>query len=283
MNIIGKIFVFAVFIMSLVFMTFAIALFATHTNWREEIVRDRNSVKPGEQVGYKAQLEDAKKEREKLTSDISKLTTDVAASEAARDQVIAQMQTALEEKNKDLEVLRKTKETREKEREEAQQELAATHVELKIITDEIKGLRVEVREQQSIVDGQLKRAAELAEKLHTSESSLQIVSERKTQLEKQVANARLLLKQSGLSIDSPQKDFVPTVEGQVTAVNKDSIEFNLGSDDGIQAGIDMVVYRQGKYLGKVKVRSVKTDRANADVIGKNGVILQGDRVATRLK
>jgi hypothetical protein len=126
-------------------------------------------------------------------------------------------------------------------------------------------------------------AAELAEKLHTSESSLQIVSERKTQLEKQVANARLLLKQSGLSIDSPQKDLVPTVEGQVTAVNKDSIEFNLGSDDGIQAGIDMVVYRQGKYLGKVKVRSVKADRANADVIGKNGVILQGDRVATRLK
>lgn len=47
MNIIGKIFVFAVFIMSLVFMTFAIALFATNTNWREEIVRDRNSVKPG--------------------------------------------------------------------------------------------------------------------------------------------------------------------------------------------------------------------------------------------
>jgi len=283
MNIIGKIFVFAVFIMSLVFMTFAIALFATNTNWREEIVRDRNSVKPGESVGYKFQLEDAKKEREKLTTDITKLTNEVAASEAARDQVIAQMQTAIEEKNKDLEVLRKTKETREKEREEAQQELAATHVELKIITDEIKGLRVEVREQQSIVDGQLKMAAELAEKLHTSESSLQIVSERKTQLEKQVANARLLLKQSGLSIDSPQKDLVPTVEGQVTAVNKDTIEFNLGSDDGIQAGIDMVVYRHGKYLGKVKVRSVKTDRANADVIGKNGVILQGDRVATRLK
>ena len=55
MNIIGKIFVFAVFIMSLVFMTFAIALFATNTNWREEIVRDRNSVKPGESVGYKFQ------------------------------------------------------------------------------------------------------------------------------------------------------------------------------------------------------------------------------------
>ena len=32
MNIIGKIFVFAVFIMSLVFMSFGVALYSTHTN-----------------------------------------------------------------------------------------------------------------------------------------------------------------------------------------------------------------------------------------------------------
>ena len=36
MNILGKIFVFAVFIMSLVFMSFAVAIFASHTNWKAE-------------------------------------------------------------------------------------------------------------------------------------------------------------------------------------------------------------------------------------------------------
>jgi septal ring factor EnvC (AmiA/AmiB activator) len=39
MNILGKIFVFAVFIMSLVFMSFAVAIFASHTNWKAEAER----------------------------------------------------------------------------------------------------------------------------------------------------------------------------------------------------------------------------------------------------
>ena len=39
MNAIGKIFVFAVFIMSLVLMTFAGAIFVSHTNWQAEIER----------------------------------------------------------------------------------------------------------------------------------------------------------------------------------------------------------------------------------------------------
>jgi hypothetical protein len=36
MNIIGKIFVFAVFVMSLVFMSFAVAIYSSHTNWERE-------------------------------------------------------------------------------------------------------------------------------------------------------------------------------------------------------------------------------------------------------
>ena len=39
MNILGKIFVFAVFIMSLVFMSFAVAIFASHTNLKAEAER----------------------------------------------------------------------------------------------------------------------------------------------------------------------------------------------------------------------------------------------------
>ena len=39
MNTLGKIFVFAVMIMSVVFMSFAIAIFSSHTNWQEESKR----------------------------------------------------------------------------------------------------------------------------------------------------------------------------------------------------------------------------------------------------
>ena len=166
MNTIGKIFVFALFIMSLVFMSFAVALYSTHTNWRDEIMRTREQIKAGQQLGYKAQLDQAKTDRNNLSAEITKLQAEVAASEAARDQVVAKIQTALEEKNKDLEVLRKEKEARELEREKAQAELAAARLELEAASKVVADLRSEVRTQQDKVDEQVDRAAKIASELH---------------------------------------------------------------------------------------------------------------------
>jgi septal ring factor EnvC (AmiA/AmiB activator) len=285
MNIIGKIFVFAVFVMSLVFMSFAIALFSTHTNWREEITRPADQVQAGKPLGYKLQLDEAKKERETLTAEIAKLTAEVAASEAARDQIVAKIQTALGEKDKELQALRKAKDTREDEREKAQTELAMTRTELEKATKTVEGLRDDIRGMQAKVDEQVTRTAKLAGELHEKESFLEIATERKAQLEKQVANARLLLKQHGLAIESLPRDHVPTAGGVVTAVADDSIEVTLGGDDGVQMGHFLEVYRNDEYLGRVQVISVKPDRSVGRVIRefKRGDIQPGDRVATRLK
>ncbi len=285
MNIIGKIFVFAVFVMSLVFMSFAIALFSTHTNWRDEITRTADQVQAGKPLGYKLQLEEAKKERETLTAEIAKLTAEVASSEAARDQVVAKIQTALEEKDKELQDLRKDKDAREDEREKAQSELAMARAELEKATKTVEELRADIAKQQNTVNDAVARSAKLAGELHEKESFLEIATERKAQLEKQVANARLLLKQHGLAIESLPRDQVPTAGGIVTAVADDSIEVTLGGDDGVQMGHFLEVYRDDEYLGRVQVISVKPDRSVGRVIRefKRGDIQPGDRVATRLK
>ena len=285
MNILGKIFVFAVFVMSLVFMSFAIALYSTHTNWKEEILRESNEVRVGKPLGWKAQLTEAKKDREKAQGEIDTLKSEVAASEAARDQVVAKIQTALEEKNQELVALREEKVDREKERAEAQEEVAKARDELKELTAKIDGLRTQVKTQQSAVDEQVSRAAKLAIELHEQESFLAIANERKAQLEKQVANARLLLKQGGLSVDSLPRDQLPAIDGVVTAVVNDSIEVSLGGQDGVQMGHFLEVYRNNQYVGRVKVVSVKADKAMAVVIREfsRGSIQAGDRVATKLK
>lgn len=285
MNIIGKIFVFAVFVMSLVFMSFAIALFSTHTNWRDEITRTADQVQAGKPLGYKLQLEEAKKERETLTAEIAKLTAEVAASEAARDQVVAKIQTALEEKDKELQDLRTEKDAREDKRVKAEADLAAANQELKKATEKIEELRDTIVDQRKTVDVEIARSAKLAGELHEKESFLEIATERKAQLEKQVANARLLLKQHGLAIESLPRDQVPTAGGIVTAVADDSIEVTLGGDDGVQMGHFLEVYRDDEYLGRVQVISVKPDRSVGRVIRefKRGDIQPGDRVATRLK
>ena len=285
MNIIGKIFVFAVFVMSLVFMSFAIALFSTHTNWRDEITRTADQVQAGKPLGYKLQLEEAKKERETLTAEIAKLTAEVAASEAARDQVVAKIQTALEEKDKELQDLRKDKDAREDEREKAQSELAMARAELEKATKTVEDLRADIAKQQNTVNDAVARSAKLAGELHEKESFLEIAVERKKQLEKQVANARDLLKQHGLAIDSLPRDHVPAIDGVVTAVADDAVEVTLGGDDGVQTGHFLEVWRDDEYLGRVQVISVKPDRCMGRVVPefRRGIIQPGDRVATRLK
>jgi hypothetical protein len=285
MNLIGKIFVFAVFVMSLVFMSFAAAIYSSHTNWREEIERTAEQVQPGKQLGYKYQVEELKKERESLQTSITSLQQPVAASEAARDQVVAKLQYALNEKSGELEKLRVQEKEREAERKTTLDALTVAQAELEKANKAANELREAVKRQQSKVDEQVDRAAKLAADLHEKESFLEIANERKAQLEKQVANARLLLQQSGLSIDSPPKDRVPDIDGLVTAVADDSVEVSLGGDDGVQLGHELEVYRDGQYLGRVRVVSVKPDKAIAIVIKQfsRGIIQRGDRVATRLK
>ena len=105
------------------------------------------------------------------------------------------------------------------------------------------------------------------------------------QLEKQVTQARLLLKQNGLSLDSLPKDRVPTMNGVVVAVVDDAIEVSLGFDDGLQTGHQIEVYRNDEYLGRAIVKSVKPDRAVAVLVREysRGIVQRGDKVTTRLK
>ncbi len=71
----------------------------------------------------------------------------------------------------------------------------------------------------------------------------------------------------------------------MTNVVDDSIELSLGGDDGIQAGHELDVYRNDQYLGRVRVVSIKPDKAVAVILRDfvRGPIQRGDRVATRLR
>jgi hypothetical protein len=146
-------------------------------------------------------------------------------------------------------------------------------------------LQAQVKAQQDKVDAQVEKSAELSAELAQSQAQLTIAEERKAQLEKQVANARILLSQSGLNIDSLPKDRVPTLDGDVIAVAAGSIQVSLGSDDGLQVGHTLEVYRGGEYIGRAVVKSVMPDQAVAEIVKAyaRGVVQRGDKVTTRLK
>jgi hypothetical protein len=259
--------------MSLVLMTFAIAVYSSHTNWQARAKKTQED------------LDKSKSEALKSKQEAERMAEYVAASEAARDQVIAKFQQALVEKDKELTDLRDKRNGKLEEMQGELMKLASAEEDLTRARDELKQLQEEARKKQELVDQQVQRAAQLAAQLHEKESFLAIANERKTQLEKQVAQARLLLKQSGLSIDSLPKDRVPRVDGVVMAVVDNSIEVSLGGDDGLQAGHEIEVYRNDEYLGRAIVKTVKPDRAVAVLVKEysRGIVQRGDKVTTRLK
>jgi hypothetical protein len=272
-NVLGKIFVFALFVMSLVLMTFAIAVYSSHTNWQDRWAKSQDELKK------------ARDEATKGKQEIERMEKHVADSEAARDQVIAKFQQALLEKNDELKALRDARNEKLDDMQKMLAELASAEEALTAATQQVETLQTESRKKQELVDQQVQRAAQLAAQLHEKESFLAIANERKAQLEKQVAQARMLLKQSGLSIDSMPKDRVPMVDGVVTAVVENSIEVSLGGDDGLQAGHEIEVYRNDQYLGRAIVKTVKPDRAVAVLVKEytRGIVQRGDKVTTRLK
>lgn len=285
MNLIGKIFVFAVFIMSLALMVFSAAIYTSNVDWKATVERTSEEVTPDRPLGLRYQLEEAEKQQQSLREQILLLEQQVNASEAARDQVIAKLQSALAEKSGLLDTLRADKANLEKETQSLGDQLKTAQVELKQASEDVRILRGEVEKQQGIVDTQVGKAATLAAELEEQKAFLALANERKAQLERQVANARLLLQQSGLSVDSPPRDRMPTLDGDVLAVAEGMIQVSLGSDDGIQVGHELEVYRGNEYVGRAVVRAVRPDHAIAEPVRQymRGIVQRGDKVTTRLK
>jgi hypothetical protein len=285
MNIIGKIFVFAVFVMSLMLMTFAGVIYMSHVNWKDEVERDPKDCLPGQQPGYRYQIQQAETERAKLQAEITSLQQKVAESEQSRDQVVAKLQTAIVQKDQELQTLRADKDKRQAEMEKAVADVRRLREDLLAADKAVEQLQAHVKAQQEKVDAQVDKSAQLSASLAEAQAQLTIAEERKAQLEKQVANARILLKQNGLTVDSLPKDRVPTLDGDVIAVAAGSIQVSLGSDDGLQVGHTLEVYREGEYIGRAVVKTVMPDHAVAEIVKAyaRGVVQRGDKVTTRLK
>ena len=272
MDTLGKIFVFAVMVMSVVFMSFAIAIFSSHTNWQKESER------------LQTELEQVTAEREAKESELTTLIDQNAASKKDQEQVVKKLKTALQQKDAELASLKKKPEVELSNLDKDIAELSEAKDERDAADELVGKLREEINGLQSKLKKSVNDGASLAAELHQSESELAMATERKKQLEQQVANARVVLQQNGLSLTRPET-VIPVVGGVITAVANDLAEVSIGSDDGLQAGHELEVFRADEYLGRLRVVSVKPDRAVVRVLKDfaRGIVQQGDRVATRLK
>jgi hypothetical protein len=283
MNLIGKILTVLIFIMSMVFMAFAVAVYATHTNWKEKVTNTTPTAsKP---LGLKPALDQQKALNTQLQAQIDAVNNALAKERAARVNVLAalegkllQVQNQLTQKEDELAKLQTAHQVLVETNNNTQNTLTA-------LTNEVQTLRDEIRTAQQDRDAQFQQVVVLTEQMNQATGELNRLQERNSILLAQNASMERVLEKNGLTADTPVSHIPPPLDGMVLeSSNADLVEISLGSDDGLKKGHLLEVMRGPQYLGRLEVYSVKPDVATARILKpfQKGPIKRGDLVRTKI-
>jgi uncharacterized protein YlxW (UPF0749 family) len=280
MNLVGKIFIVLITFMSITFMSFALAVYATHQNWRLAV--ENTEPGQGRPLGLKPQLEEAKKKFQGLSDEHEKLKTEIAAEKLAQRQVLAKLEAQRDELVTKRDELQKERDSLNEKDQQSVAALETTSQTLKKLTTEVEGLRKEIRTTQEERDKQFKQVVDTTDNLHQLTNELKRVKER----EQQVAGQYAKLKAVAAKLNWTGIEEVSDLHGKILAINgNELVEVSIGSHDGLKVGSMLEVFRGSNYLGRLEVVRLDSNRAVGKVLRefKHGTIQKGDDVASRLK
>ncbi len=290
MTLLGKIFTGLILVMSVLFLGFAIAVYATHVNWRK--LASNPSPAAGEQLGLQQQVERQTEINRQLKEQQENLLAAINLEQAARRMALAALETKLRARTEQLEGVQQQLEKLIATEGTTAGALVTAQNELTAITEEVKNLRDTVRAAQQDADAKFAQLVKMSDELNQMRITKSELEARQQPLQDSLAGLRDALTKLGVNFEMNQDGTVrtdadrlpPNVRGVVLDVGeKNLVEISVGADDGILTGHKLDVYREGAYLGKVIVVKTSPDRAVAEIIPdyKRGTIRKGDRVATK--
>lgn len=277
MNLLGKIFVVLIFVMSVGFMFSALAVYSTHKNWRDQSTK------------LQQRLNESKAEFTQLQTQYNRLESSLTSEREAAEQQVRKLEAeriALVDRNVDIQ---NELDQLKQERREATAAVAATQQNNERLAQEVSGMRQDIRTNQQRRDEAFATTLKATEDLHQTAGELATTEERNKQLTKQVAGMTTVMRENGLNPATEPGAVVPRVDGFVSQVRRTAggqlVEVTIGADDGLKAGHKLEVYRGGKYLGRVEIVETSPDKSvgRVDRRFQEGQIQEGDRVSTRLK
>ncbi|MEY4178153.1 MAG: hypothetical protein RLY70_1727 [Planctomycetota bacterium] len=281
MTLLGKILTVLIFIMSIVFMSLSLMVFATHKNWKLVV----SNTTPGQTQGLVQQLQQKTSEVENLNNQLGRLKDQYAAEQVARSYALSALSTKLTQLEQQLQ----QRETELTNLQGAHTEQTAALQTLETnnnrLLEEVAKLRDSVRVAQNDRDSQFLKVVELTDQLNSAIGVERSLKEKREQLVEQVAQMKRVMDANGLTINVDTDAIPPKIDGVVLAIGgKDLLEISLGSDSGLKAGHEMEVYRGATYLGRVIVVKAEPNRAVARILPeyRKGSIKKDDRVTTRL-
>jgi chemotaxis protein histidine kinase CheA len=283
MNWLGKVFVVLILIMSLVFMGLAMAVYATHKNWKDVI--EGTPASPG----LKTRLVDAEQRNEQLVQQHNRKVEELEAEHEAAEQQVRKLETeraGLVTRNQGIQA---ELDKLNQDIADATAAVAATQSNNDKLAAEVTGLRQQIRTAQQARDAAFKETLASTERLHQLAGEYEIARERMEQLTKQVAGMRTVMQARDINPDTDPTGVVPTVDGVVSQIRRvpgdQLVEVTIGADDGLKEGDTVIVFRGSRYLGRLAIMETSPDKSVGRVERRfqQGQIQEGDRVATRLK
>ncbi|MGD9644616.1 MAG: hypothetical protein AB7U73_02825 [Pirellulales bacterium] len=287
MNLFGKILIILNLILSVVFMAWAMVVYTTHKNWREEV--ERAQAGPGQQVGLRIQVQDARNREAQLRAQVQGLEQDIQKLTESRVQEVAKLQTEKDNLERQFNEQRKEHETLVAENRRLTAEIEATQNNATAQLKELEQLRASIAQVQAEKEENFARAVKLTDELHRTEGMIRLLEKRNRQLGDDLARVLAVIKAHDLDEWEPVDGVAPKVDGRVLAVNSEGlVEISLGSDDGIRRGHTLEVFRRGastnKYIGRIEVITTRPDKAVGKILPeyRKSYIQKEDRVATRI-
>ena len=281
MTLLGKSFSVIILILSLTFMVLALAVNASHRNWKDVVITGVNG-----QPGLKKQIETIEQTNEQLRDSEANLKEDLAREQAARRTALASMATQLDQLKVQLED--KTREVQDKSSQvtELTQTDKSRAQDLEKLTEENRRYREQIKTEQKDRDELFAETLVLVDQMNKLRGFKQQLEERNRQLMAQVTRFQEVVTAYGIDVNEPLDGAPPERNGRVLVINRprELVEVSIGFDDGLREGHFLEVTRKGRYIGKLRVRNTTPNRAVAEILRDytDGLMLEGDRVDTTL-
>lgn len=289
MNLIGKIFVVLIFVMSLVFMTCAIMVYSAHVNWREVV--ENTKATPDKPLGLRLQVQNLRKDNDALKAQLDELTKKLDAEIADKRAQVAKLEQERDDLQRERDQLMAQVAQLTQQVRDAVAAMDAAHQTLAKRTEEVNTLRDAIRQAEQDRHDALVRLVERTDELHQAANELRALKERAMILAEDLAKAKEVLTKFDLKAEPElYQEQAPPVEGVVMAVPGNGlVEISIGADDGLMKGHRLEVFRLGngenKYLGRIEVIRTEPERAVCQIVPEyqRGPIVEGDRVASKIR
>jgi len=281
MTLLGKSFSTVIFLLSAAFMVLALAVNASHRNWREAVLGDGQG-----NPGLKKRIEDIAAVNEQLQDSEQRALAALDRERAARRTALAALQTQLDDLTSKLQATEKeASDLQARVNILSQTELSRTKLQEELTADNAR-LREQIRAEQTARDEIFTQVLALTNQMNTLRGFKNQLEERNEQLAAQVARYEEVVSAKGINIHDPLDGAPPERNGRVLEIDRPTqlVLVSIGYDEGLRPGHMLDVTRGGRYVGRLKVRKTETDRAVAEILTdySEGVLQEGDRVYTTL-